>query len=267
MVTLTTSTFMGNSCKCMLFLCCALSCAALSVAQQAAKPIAIARLSIAGLALQQPASVPNLGISSNQTIAPNTVCACVNGCSVLPVELLNFEGRRLNENQVMLKWETINEFQNKGFEVQRSLGNERSFAAIAFVPSQTGPAAAHTYQLPDNNSYMGISYYRLKQVDLDERFTFSKTIAIKGYGRQATLTIYPNPVTTQLQADVFALQKTKATLLLKDVAQRTLLVKNIVLSKGANQFTVPTGYLTAGVYLLTIIPEQGTALVSKFIKL
>ena len=49
--------------------------------------------------------------------------------------------------------------------------------------------------------------------------------------------------------------------------QRTLLVKNIVLNKGLNQFTIPTVKLTAGVYMLRIIPEYGATLVSKFIKL
>ncbi len=267
MVTARTFTLMSNMCKRMAIVFCALSCAAVSVAQQATQARGISRLSIAGLALPQPASVARLGIASNQTIAPNTVCGCVSGCSVLPIELLNFEGRRLNEDQVRLNWETVNEFQNKGFEVQRSLSNERSFAPIAFVPSQTGVATAYSYQLPDNNSYMGMSYYRLKQVDLDGRFTISKTIAIKGYGKQSTLSIYPNPVTVQLQAEIFASQKTKATLLLSDAAQRTLLVKNIVLNKGLNQFTVPAAHLTAGLYLIRVIPEQGAALVSKFIKL
>ena len=267
MVTARTSTLMSNMCKRMAIVFCALCCAAVSVAQQPSQAMGIASLGIAGLALPQPASVAPLGIASNQTIAPNTVCGCASGCNVLPIELLSFEGRRLNEDQVMLNWETMNEFQNKGFEVQRSLSNERSFAPVAFVPSQSAVATAYSYQLPDNNSYMGISYYRLKQVDLDGRFTFSKTIAIKGYGKQTTLSIFPNPVTLQVHAEIFALKKTKATLLLSDAAQRTLLVKNIVLNKGLNQFTVPAAHLTAGVYLLRVIPEQGKALVSKFIKL
>ena len=267
MVTARTFTLMSNMCKRMAIVFCALSCSVLSLAQQPVQPRGIARISIASLVLPKPASIARLSIASNQTLAPNAACGCISGCNVLPIELLSFEGRRLNEDQVMLNWETMNEFQNKGFEVQRSLSNERSFAPIAFVPSQTGLATAYSYQLPDNNSYMGISYYRLKQVDLDGRFTISKTIAIKGYGKQSTLSIYPNPVTVQLQAEIFALQKTKATLLLSDAAQRTLLVKNIVLNKGLNQFTVPAAHLTAGVYLLRVIPEQGTALVSKFIKL
>jgi|GEM_PF-2775081 len=267
MVTARTSTLMSNMCKRIAIVFCALCCAAIAVAQQTTQAMGISSLGIASLALPQPASVAPLGIASNQTIAPNNVCSCASGCNVLPIELLSFKGRRLNDDQVMLNWETMKEFQNKGFEVQRSLGNERSFVPIAFVPSQSAVATAYSYQLPDNNSYMGISYYRLKQVDLDGRFTISKTIAIKGYSKQSTLSIYPNPVTVQLQAEIFALQKTKAILLLSDAAQRTLLVKNIVLNKGLNQFTVPAAHLTAGVYLIRVIPEQGKVMVSKFIKL
>ena len=258
---------MSKTNKRFVILFCAIFCAAALLAQPATQPLGIPSLSIAGMALAPPAPVASLSIASNQTIAPNAECGCNSGCNVLPLQLLNFEGRRLNEDMVLLNWETENEFQNKGFEVQRSLGNERNFAPIAFIPANGSVDIRHTYRLPDNNNYKGTSYYRLKQIDLDERFTFSKTIAIKGYSEHASLTIYPNPVTVLLQAEVFSLQKTKATLVLSDGMQRTLLVKNIVLNKGLNQFTVPTVKLTVGVYMLRIIPEYGTTLVSKFIKL
>lgn len=244
-----------------------LCCVTVSIAQQAVQPMGITRLSIARLNTPQPLSVTSLGIPSNQTIAPNAVCACANGCSVLPLELLKFEGRRLNEDEVMLHWETTNEYNNKGFEVQRSLGNEQTFTPITFVPAKTGVTSSFTYDLPDNNSFMGISYYRLKQLDLDGRYTFSNIVAIKGYGKQASLHIYPNPVTTQLHAEIYALQKTKATLLITDAMQRTLLIKSIVLNKGMNQFTLSATHLSGGVYLIRVIPELGNTLGGKFVKM
>ncbi len=48
------------------------------------------------------------------------------------------------------------------------------------------------YSFTDNNNYPGIAYYRLKQVDLDDRAYYSMIKAIKG-GASVNVLIWPNP--------------------------------------------------------------------------
>ena len=213
-------------------------------------------------------SVKKLAIPTNQLITGLTECACSTGCNVvLPVTLLSFEGRRLNAELVKLNWKTTNEYQNKGFEVQRSLGNTTGFRSIAFVPAQTGGAPEYEYELPDNNNYTGISYYRLKQVDIDDDFTFSETVAVKGYASEPSLALYPNPVADKLVADIFSVENTHATLIITDATQKKLYSQPVLLKKGINLLTVPAAALSSGIYFVQLITEGKERLGGKFIKL
>ena len=240
----------------------------LAAFSQATKP----PMGIRNLALSSPAPVqrfaaPSLAIESNQRITGFTNCACQNGCGVLPVDLLSFEGSRLHEAQVLLYWRTANEMQNKGFEVQRSLGNTSHFEPVAFVPAQTSGALEYKYELPDDNNFTGISYYRLKQTDLDGNYVFSETIAIKGYSSQASLGLYPNPVTDKLMADIFSLKKTTAVIVLTDATQKTIYRQPVALNKGSNIIRLPVSRLSSGIYFVQLVSAESSMLSARFIKL
>ncbi|RYY69919.1 MAG: T9SS type A sorting domain-containing protein [Chitinophagaceae bacterium] len=206
-------------------------------------------------------------IETNQLITGLTNCNCLSGCAVLPVKLLSFEGRRVNTALVQLDWKTANEYQNKGFEVQRSLGNTREFRPIAFVPAQTTGGLRYEYALPDNNGFSGISYYRLKQIDLNEAFTFSETIAIKGYDKEASLSLYPNPVSDKLTANIFSLLPGTAVLSITDATQKKLYTQTLRLNKGLNLIALPARSLLSGVYFVQVVSEEMNVLSGKFIKL
>ena len=51
----------------------------------------------------------------------------------------------------------------------------------------------NSYQFFDVNPFFDDNYYRLKMVDLNGSFTYSKTVKISGSGPSGIL-IYPNPV-------------------------------------------------------------------------
>lgn len=241
--------------------------ASAGVTQAQPQPLGIPGLAIKSLAPANNLAVAPLTIESIRVIAADIECDCMSGCVVLPVKLLSFEGRRINTGLVMLNWKTTNEFQNKGFEVQRSLGNTSNFQPIGFVPAKTTGSYVYEYELPDNNNYSGISYYRLKQVDLDEQFSFSETIAIKGYGQEAALGLYPNPVADKLVADIFMVKNTKAVLIVTDAAQKKLYTQNIQLSKGINLVNIPAAHLSGGIYFVQVVQQEGSMLSAKFIKL
>jgi hypothetical protein len=232
-----------------------------------------AQMGIPTLGIGSPAPVQSLtlatlAIESNQVITGLTNCSCTNGCGVvLPVTLLSFEGRRINPELVKLNWKTANEFQNKGFEVQRSLGNITAFRPVGYVPAQTSGAPEYEYELPDNNNYGGTSYYRLKQVDLDDHFTYSETVAVKGYANQASLALYPNPVAEKLVADIFAVSRSEAVLMITDATQKKIYSQPIHLNKGINLVDLPATGLRAGVYFVQVISQESGVLSAKFIRL
>jgi len=97
----------------------------------------------------------------------------------LPVELVSFTASVKN-NQVLLKWVTETEVSNYGFEVQRSeFGIESSvFRALGFVEGHGNSNSPKEYYFVDNDVTAGKYSYRLKQIDNDGKFEYSKVIEV-----------------------------------------------------------------------------------------
>jgi hypothetical protein len=113
------------------------------------------------------------------------------GAGLLPVELTSFRGEVLVE-KIRLYWATASELNNLGFEVQRSMDG-LSFEKIAWKSGRGSSQSTATYTHDDAAVLPGQTYYyRLRQVDVDGRFSFSKTIGIRT-GNGSTPRIFPNP--------------------------------------------------------------------------
>ena len=111
----------------------------------------------------------------------------------LPVTLVSFEGKS-ESNQIKLTWKTTSETSNKGFEIERS-ADARTFEKIGFVDGSGDSKENQFYHFTDLNP-LATSYYRLKQLDYDGKFEYSRTIAVQG--DYAGVRIYPNPAQTDL---------------------------------------------------------------------
>lgn len=111
-------------------------------------------------------------------------------CSALPVNLTGFSATTVDE-KVKLDWETASETNNAYFEIERS-ADVKSFAKIGQVAGQINSSALIQYSFIDEQPQSGINYYRLRQVDLDGKFEYSKIrSAIVENG--ITINISPNP--------------------------------------------------------------------------
>ncbi|MBC7422357.1 MAG: T9SS type A sorting domain-containing protein [Ferruginibacter sp.] len=192
-------------------------------------------------------------------------CRCSYGCMVLPVTLLSFDGVRQNIENVLLHWETTNEYQNTGFNVERSLGTATFFNTVAFVTAQLNNSTKKKYALNDPNNYDGISYYRLKQIDLDGNFTYSKIITVSGYSHKPTLKLYPNPAVKNMVVETYFAKSGNAKLWITDAAQKLLLVHDFSYNKGSNFITVPVSSLSSGLYFVKILNNDNVLLNGKFI--
>ncbi len=95
--------------------------------------------------------------------------------SILPVTFVSFSAV-LNNGNALLSWSTANEINNKGFNVERS--NDGShFNSIGFVDARYGHSILD-YSFTDNNIINGSDYYRLKQIDVDGNYMYSRTIKL-----------------------------------------------------------------------------------------
>ena len=116
-------------------------------------------------------------------------------CATLPVNLTYFTAVRTNSSYVNLKWETAQEENSKGFDVQRKLPNG-VWQTVDFVETKAvngNSGSPLSYEFTDRNNSKGITQYRLRQLDIDGKQAFSLMRSVRGEGQKGKTIIYPNP--------------------------------------------------------------------------
>ena len=94
----------------------------------------------------------------------------------LPVELTFFNGE-VNNNEIILSWQTATEINNERFDIEYSTDGS-AFETIEKINGAGDSFEQNNYRFQHNSPANGINYYRLKQVDFDGQFEYSKTISI-----------------------------------------------------------------------------------------
>jgi hypothetical protein len=115
--------------------------------------------------------------------------------SSLPVELLDFS-LAPQQTAIHLFWQTASEKNNKGFDVERSKEGD-SWQKIGMVKGNNNTKTLQKYAFIDSEPLQGVNYYRLKQVDTEGPFSYSKTLSAT-IKTKNTLLVYPNPFTQTL---------------------------------------------------------------------
>ncbi|MEP0861742.1 MAG: T9SS type A sorting domain-containing protein [Ignavibacterium sp.] len=113
--------------------------------------------------------------------------------SIVPVELTSFNAT-VNGTNVLLKWTTATEINNAGFDVERRTSNS-DWRKIGFVPGASTTSDKQNYIFSDKNLGKGKYQYRLKQVDFDGTFEYSKVIEVDvtSPAKFELAQNYPNP--------------------------------------------------------------------------
>lgn len=176
------------------------------------------------------------------------VVSLTNGCLSLPVGLKLFTAAR-NRSVVSLKWVTSSEQNNQGFAVERNTGN--GWQQITFVASQAAGGNSNTeltYQYNDAFTSKGVTQYRLRQVDIDNRSKYSEIRAVRGEGLMSKVTVYPNPSSDGKVNIIFDDVNVTRDISVTDMSGRV-----IKLMKGITNNNVVIDNLTPGMYSLRII--------------
>jgi hypothetical protein len=117
------------------------------------------------------------------------------GCNgALPVTWLYFKATPC-DNKICLQWATENETSVAGFVVERSKDGQ-SYQTIANV-NAVNSSSMHVYDYTDINVEKTVYFYRIRQVDRDNKYSYSKTVRADLSKFQGIL-IYPNPATDEI---------------------------------------------------------------------
>lgn len=137
-------------------------------------------------------TITSNSLTSFATPSPITLTSN-NAYNPLPVELIKFDVKPEDERAKLL-WATASEKDNDYFEVERS-DDGVHYSAIGQVRGAGNSSAILTYTWYDLKPLRGLSYYRLKQVDINGDFEYSDVrtclFNVKQSGKSFTL--YPNP--------------------------------------------------------------------------
>ena len=191
---------------------------------------------------------------------PTTTCF-IPGSGPLPVVLGNFNA--INKNgQVSLTWETFQEVENAGFEIQRRVGTGK-YETLAFVNSKVigGTGSGTTYSFDDNTPLAkGVTYYRLRQVDLNGQAAFSEVKALRGVGSPIAVSVYPNPSRGATNVAIPAGSG------IMDISLNDFSGKSVQSWNGINISNLQLSNLKPGIYLLRInFRETGEQLTERIV--
>jgi len=138
-----------------------------------------------------------LTTADNMCSAPTTVTVTWPAGRLLPITLANFTAVKNKNNNVTLRWETLTENGNAGFEIYRNVDNA-GFQKVGYVASKAVDGNSGTkinYEFNDLNLSKGVTQYRLKQIDLQGKATMSEIRTVKGDGSSFSMSVYPTPST------------------------------------------------------------------------
>jgi trimeric autotransporter adhesin len=170
---------------------------------------------------------------------------------VLPVSLTTFTGYE-RENTAILSWQTAHESNNNGFDVEKSYDGV-NFKKINFVKGIGNSNKQVNYSYTDRTPLSDIQYYRLKQVDYNNKIQYSKVIAINAAKiNNFDVTQMSNPFAQDLQIGFSCTPEQPLSIALVDLNGRIVFsaTKQDALSTQAS-FLIPNS-VSSGIYVARI---------------
>lgn len=172
----------------------------------------------------------------------------------LPVELSSFSAVIVNSG-IKLNWRTETEVNNYGFEVERQVGSRQSavgnWEMIGFVEGHGNSNSPKEYSFIDDNVLSGKYAYRLKQIDNDGTYEFSKVIEIDvdaplGYELSQN---YPNPFNPATTIRYSLPETGKVKLAIYDVlGQEVKTLVDEIKEAGVHTISFNASNLNSGIY-------------------
>ena len=173
----------------------------------------------------------------------------------LPVTLTAFTAAK-EGSQALLNWETTLEANSDRFEIQHS-ANAKEWNLIGTVASKGESKSLVRYQFVHSNPVNGQNYYRLKMIDMDGTYAFSRVQDVV-INTPSVVTAYPNPVVSDLTIETNDLSKVKGIYLINAAGQK------IAMSISSDK--IDMSKVRAGIYILEVNQTNGAVSTTKIVK-
>ena len=186
-------------------------------------------------------------------------------CIKTPIELLSFTGKVLSTGNE-LNWTTATETNNQYFELERATPANPTYKVVGKINSKvTNSSIATDYSFVDKSAPIGITYYRLRWVDLSGIAEKSNSIVLNRNSQTTIVNVSPIPATDVLHINISNTDtQTPIAFTVIDVVGRTVLSQTQT-ANGNNSYTLTVGNLSAGIYFLRV-SVNGVDTMQKWVK-
>ena len=186
---------------------------------------------------------------------------------ILPIELTAFNAK-CDGNKVNIYWKTASESNNDFFEIERS-SDGINFSSVVKINSQsTNSLHPLNYSAQDNNPLNGKSYYRLKQVDKDAKYSYSSLVTVSCQDAIAVspvVAVFPNPATNNITIDMKGLPG-KKSIMIYDVIGQEMVNKTLESQNENIQQAFDISAFAKATYILRLDVNNELFQIMKFVK-
>jgi hypothetical protein len=184
----------------------------------------------------------------------------------LPLTLLNFNAITKDNRKVDLNWMTTDHKDFSHFELERSTdGKDFSKVMVMFTESSSSAQKSYSYRDDAEGLNSKIVFYRLRLVDIDDRFVYSPVRMVRfAADNKIQLQTFPNPVTTELRVQIPAQWQDKSTVY-EIFNSNGVMVQRVQVARASQIQQLNIQSLGSGSYIVRVI--NGTEMnTSRFIK-
>jgi hypothetical protein len=214
-------------------------------------------------------AVINFQITANTASSGNRFQLIIINQSALPVELISFTARRIEQTQdVALNWLTANEKNNASFVVERSFDGN-AFEEIGTLKGAGNSNTVISYAFNDeeavkeaNSKQADVLYYRLRQLDFSGEAQVSEVVSVslhdaeRDYLNKDALSLYPNPANTTVYVNMPNSRNIALLEIFDITGKRVLSIENHAPDK-----PIDLHGLKAGMYLVKVNRNETSKLV------
>lgn len=183
-------------------------------------------------------------------------------CAVLPVTLLSFEAKRVEQTS-LLHWVTMDEFNFGQFEIERSSDNIH-FTRLGEIFANGGIGKHQSYVFTDRSPVPGINYYRLQMIDRDGKRVASPIRSVLFDTQPGIFTLFPNPIVAR--QFVIDTDEHITSIQLYDISGRAMRLDVSDQKALRYEFTLRSS-IPAGLYTVVAVTKTGGVLTEKLVVL
>lgn len=187
------------------------------------------------LVMQQVAWSTVTGLSAWTGVSPSTLPTTFS----IPLQA------KQKNNTNHITWSVASQTNNAKYIIEHSL-TATDFLAIGEIKGDGNNTQERHYEYTHQTPSPGMNYYRIKQIDIDGKYTYSNVANVQYEGKEKSFRIYPNPSSNQISVDVNDRHKNRGLQIYNSIGR---LVKEISID---NSNTVNISDLPRGVYYIQL---------------